>query len=52
MRGKDFLLQFLVNILPLDPDPDSGSQNVADSTDPDSKHCTSVKGLNDGSGNN
>ena len=35
MRGKDFLLQFLVNILPLDPDPDSGSQNVAEPTNPD-----------------
>ena len=45
-----FFLQFLVDILPLgsgfvDPhifaDPDSGSQNLADPTDPDPdpKHC-------------
>ena len=42
-----FFLQFLVDILPLgsesvDPhifmDPDSGSQNFADPTDPDPKH--------------
>jgi len=35
---------FLVDILPLDPDPyifadpDPGSQNLADPTDPDPKH--------------
>ena len=42
------MLQFLVDILPLgsgyvDPhifaDPDSGSQNLGDPTDPDPKHC-------------
>ena len=46
-RKKDFFLQFLVDILPLgsgsvDPhifaDPDPGSQNLADLTDPDPKH--------------
>jgi len=45
---KDFFLQFLVDILSLgsgsvDPhifaDPDPGSQNLADPTDPDPKHC-------------
>ena len=25
----------------MDPDPDPGSQNLADPTDPDSKHCIS-----------
>ena len=47
-ESKIFLLQFLVNILPLgsgsvdphifadpDPDPDPGGQNLADPTDPD-----------------
>ena len=43
----NFFLQFLVDILPLgsgsvDPhifaDPDPGSQNLADPTDPDPKH--------------
>ena len=43
-----FFLEFLVDILPLgsrsvDPhifaDPDPGSQNLADPTDPDPKHC-------------
>ena len=47
LREKKFLLQFLVDILPLgsesvDPhifaDPDPGSQNLADPTDPDPKH--------------
>ena len=47
-RSKIFFLQFLVDILPLesgsvDPhifaDPDPGSQNLADQTDPDPKHC-------------
>ena len=42
------MLQFLVDILPLgsgsvDPhifaDPDPGSKNLADPTDPDPKHC-------------
>ena len=50
------LLQFLVDILPLgsgsvdpyifaEPDPDPGSQNLADPTDPDPdpKHCKKVK---------
>ena len=48
-ESKFFLLQFLVNILPLgsgsvdphifaDPDPDPGSQNLADPTYPDPKH--------------
>ena len=46
--NKKFLFQFLVDILPLgsgDPhifeDPDPGSQNLADPTDPDldPKHC-------------
>ena len=47
---KFFFLQFLVDILPLgsgsvdphifaDPDPDPGTQNLADQTDPDPKHC-------------
>ena len=45
---KFFFLQFLVNILRLrsgsvDPhifaDPDPGSQNLADPTDPNPKHC-------------
>ena len=41
---KQFFLQFLVDINPLDPDPDPqkyadpGSQNLADPTDP--KHWT------------
>ena len=44
---KKFFLQFLVDILPLgsgslDPhifaDPDPGSQNLVDPTDPDPKH--------------
>jgi len=48
-RSKKLFLQFLVDILPLrpgsvdphiiaDPDPDPGSQNLADPTDPDPKH--------------
>ena len=46
--GVKFFLQFLVDFLPLGsgsvdphifPDPDPGSQNLADPTDPDSKHC-------------
>ena len=44
---KKFFFHFLVNILPLgsvDPhifaDPDPGSQNLADPTDPDPKHCS------------
>ena len=43
-----FFLQFLVDILLLgsgyifaDPDLDSGSQNLADPTDPDPKHWSS-----------
>ena len=49
-----FFLQFLVDILPLgtgsvDPhifaDPDPGSQNLADPTDPDPKHWRSSKVL-------
>ena len=39
-------MQFLVDILPLGSgalhifaDPDPGSQNLADPTDPDPKHC-------------
>ena len=45
---KKFFLQFLVDILPLGPesvdphifaDPDPGSQNLADPTDPDPTHC-------------
>ena len=47
-RGKKFFLKFLVDILPFgsesvdphifaDPGPDPGSQNLADSTDPDPK---------------
>ena len=48
LRLKFFFLQFLVDIFPLgsgsvDPhifaDPDQGSQNLADPTDPDPKHC-------------
>ena len=53
LRVNFFLLQFLVDILPLgsgsvdthifaDPDPDPGSQNLADPTDPDPKHCCKV----------
>ena len=52
-RGeKVFFLQFLVDILPLgsgsvDPhifaDPDPGSQNLADPTDPDPKHWLTQK---------
>ena len=47
VESKICLLQFLVDILPLgsgsvDPhnfaDPDPGSQNLADPTDPDPKH--------------
>jgi len=34
----------LVDIFPLDPDP--GSQNVEDPTDPDPKHCIYVLMLN------
>ena len=34
---KKFFLQLLGDILPLDPD--SWSQNLADPTDPDPKHC-------------
>ena len=40
-RVKFLFLQFLVDILPLDPgifsDPDPGCQNLADPTDPDPK---------------
>ena len=45
------LRKFLVDILPpgsgsVDPhifaDPDPGSQNLADPTDPDSKHCSEL----------
>jgi len=52
LEVKKFFLQVLVDILPLgsgsvdphifaDPDPDPGSQNLADPTDPDQdpKHC-------------
>ena len=48
---KKVFLQFLVDILPLgsgpvDPhifaDPDPVSQNLADPTDPDPKHCIKV----------
>ena len=46
LTKQNFFLQFLVDILPLgsgDPhifaDPDPGSQNHADQTDPDPKHC-------------
>ena len=35
---SSFFLQFFVDILPLNPDQDPGSQNVADPTDPDPKH--------------
>ena len=51
-ESKFFFFQFLVDILPLGsgsvdlhvfavPDPNPGSQNIADPTDPDSdpKHC-------------
>jgi len=49
LEVKKFFLQVLVDILPLgsgsvdphifaDPDPDPGSQNLADPTDPDPKH--------------
>ena len=53
MGLKDFCLQFLVDIILLlrsgsmDPhvfaDSDPGSQNVADPTDPDPKHCEEHK---------
>ena len=38
-------LLVLVDIFPLesDPDPDPGSQNVADPMDPDPKHCPDYK---------
>ena len=48
---KNFFLQFLVDIFPLgsgsvDPhifaDPDPGSQNLADPTDPDPKHSSAA----------
>ena len=46
IKSNLFFLQFLVDILPLgsgsvDPHifPDPGSQNLADPTDPDPKHC-------------
>ena len=47
-------MQFLVDILPLGSgsvelhifvDPDPGSQNLADPTDPDPKHCIRHKKL-------
>ena len=43
---KRFFLQFLVDILPLGSgsvDPDPGSQNLADPTDPDPKHCKIIQ---------
>ena len=49
---KSLFLQLLVDILPfefgsVDPhifeDPDPGSQNLADPTDPDPKHCHNPK---------
>ncbi len=33
----NFFCSFWLNFCPLDPDP--GSQNLADPTDPDPKHC-------------
>ena len=35
-KVKNFFLQFLVKIFPLDPDP--GRQNLGDPKDPDPKH--------------
>ena len=37
LRSKKFFLQFLFDISPLGSHP--GSQNHADLTDPDPKHC-------------
>jgi len=48
LEVKKVFFQFLVDILPLGSgsvdlhifaDPDPGSQNLADPTDPDPKHC-------------
>ena len=36
LRENNFFFSFLLIICPLDPDPDQGSQNLAD---PDPKHC-------------
>ena len=37
-------MQFLVDILPhIFADPDPGSQNLADTMDPDPKHCFLTK---------
>ena len=33
-----FISRFWSIFYPLDPDPDPGSQNLADPTDPDSEH--------------
>ena len=38
-KGKIvFVCSFWLILCPLDPDPDPGSQNLADPTDPDPKH--------------
>ena len=53
LKEKDFLFKFFVDILTLgfgsvdphifaNPNPDPGSQNVADPTDPDPKHRSNV----------
>ena len=42
-RAKRGFKHVLVDICILDPDPEPGSQNVADATDPDSKHCSYFK---------
>ena len=38
-----FFCSFWLIFYPLDPDPDPGSQNLADPTDPDPKHCLREK---------
>ena len=39
-------MQLLVDILPLDSNPDPGSRNVADPTNPDPKRCTKLIMMN------
>ena len=40
---KFFFGSFWLIFYPLDPDPDPGSQNLADPTDPDPKYCLREK---------
>ena len=39
LEVKKVFCSFLLIFYPLDPDPDPGSQNLANPMDPDSKHC-------------